>query len=75
MTRQEMITEIGRRFAHEEPHGDQPYRYNQIRSACRDLAELIVEITPQSREQSLALTALEEVSMWANKAIGRSQPT
>lgn len=34
-----------------------------------DLAELIVTLTPAGRYQSLALTALEEALMWANKGI------
>ena len=37
----------------------------------RDLAVQIVATTLPSREQSLALTALEEALMWANKAIAQ----
>lgn len=37
----------------------------------RDLAVQIVATTPPSREQALALTALEESLMWANKAIAQ----
>ena len=37
------------------------------------MAEEIVKHTPPSREQSLALTALEECVMWANAAIARNE--
>jgi hypothetical protein len=36
-----------------------------------ELAVLISELSPESREQSLAITACEEASMWANAAIAR----
>lgn len=45
----------------------------EVRQACRDLSALIQRVTKSSRERSLALTKLEEVSMWANKAIVFSQ--
>jgi hypothetical protein len=63
--------EIETRFTYHRPSGDQPQKYESIRNRCKDLAILIVEITPESREQALALTKLEEVSMWANAAIAR----
>ena len=36
-------------------------------------AHLIVTLTPKSREQSLALTKLEEAIMHANSAIARNE--
>ena len=36
-------------------------------------ATMIVELTPPSREQSLALTKLSEASMHANAAIARDE--
>lgn len=40
-----------------------------LRSDFIKLAEDMQDCTPESREQSLALTALEESLMWAVKAI------
>jgi len=65
--------DLAKRFTYHAPKGDQPQRYVEIRSTARALAELIVELTPPSREQSLAITALEECTFWANAAIARGE--
>ncbi len=41
---------------------------------AKEFALFIVENTPSSREQSLALTALEESVFWTNAAIARNEP-
>jgi hypothetical protein len=66
--------EIAVRFMYHPPKEDQPERYLRIRGEALVLAITIVETTPTSREQSLALTALEEAVMWANAAIARREP-
>ena len=63
--------ELENRFTYHRPKDDQPAKYEAIRGQAKALAELIVDLTPESREQSTALTKLEEVSMWANAAIAR----
>lgn len=65
--------EIETRFTYHTPTGDQPERYTKIREMARVFAEQIVELTPESREQSLALTRLEGCVMWANAAIARRE--
>jgi hypothetical protein len=45
----------------------------QLRDATKNLAHLIINLTPSSREQSLALTHLEEAVMFANAAIARNE--
>lgn len=60
-------------FKYHEPFGDQLERYGKIRAAARELAGLVVDVTPASREQSLALTKLEEFGFWANAAIARNE--
>lgn len=52
---------------------DQPTRYSHLRRMGRELARNIVGNTPASREQSLALTKLEEAIFWANAAIARNE--
>jgi hypothetical protein len=61
-------------FTYHAPKDDQPERYVELRHQAKQLAMLIKSTTPVSREQSLALTKLEEVSFWANAAIARHEP-
>jgi hypothetical protein len=56
-------------FQYHAPKANQPERYEAIRAKARELASLIQESTPQSREQSVALTNLQQAVMWANAAI------
>jgi len=60
-------------FAHHEPKGDQNIRYNTLREKAKELATLIDMCCPDSREKSLAMTKLEECSMWANASIARNE--
>lgn len=66
-----MITDeqIDNSFTYHAPKDTQPGRYELLRRKARELAIEIVDKTPPSREQSLAITKLEECIMWANKAI------
>jgi len=66
--------DITNRFTYHPPKGDQPQRYDTIRAAGLVLAKCIALKTPPSREQSLALTKLEEAVFWANAAIARDEP-
>lgn len=61
------------RFTYHRPHGNQAQRYEEMRDAAHELGKLIVENTPSGREQSLALTKLDEVVFWANAAIARHE--
>lgn len=69
----EMLQRLHVTFSYQPPHGDQAQRYEQLRDGARELALLIAHATPYSREQSLALTHLEEVVMFANAAIARNE--
>lgn len=66
-------TRIENNFKYHPPKDDQPARYELIREKAKELAHVINDNTPQSREQSLAFTALEEVVMQANAAIARNE--
>lgn len=68
-----MAEDIEKRFTYHAPKPGQPERYGAIRDAAKAFAELINTKTPASREQSLALTKLEESVMWANAAIARNE--
>ena len=60
-------------YKYHQPKNDQPERYNAIRTQAKRLAETFVNLCPDSREQSMALTKLEEATMWANAAIARNE--
>lgn len=64
---------ITRNFTYHAPHGDQPARFELLRSTARELAVTIQCECPESREKSLAFTKLEECIMWANAAIARNE--
>lgn len=69
-----MHGELENRFQHHPPSTEQVAMHHQdIRSLCLGLARELVEIVPSGREQSLAITHLEEVMMWANAGIARNQ--
>jgi hypothetical protein len=59
-------------FTYHPPKPGQPEKYVAIREKAHELAELIQEACPESREASLALTKLDEVVMWANASIARN---
>lgn len=44
---------------------------DQLRERFRDIADIVIDATPVGRERSLALTHIEEASMWAIAAIAR----
>lgn len=62
-------SELGNIFTYHAPTMVQIERYARLRQKAKEFATLILEITPQSREQSLALTAVQETCMWANASI------
>ena len=64
---------IEKDFTYHRPTEEQASRMQKIRDTAKELAILVADSTPASREQSLALTSLEEVSMWANAAIARNE--
>lgn len=65
--------QIEKSFTYHRPKAGQPERYVAIRAKAKELAELVAEVTPSSREQALALTHLETAVMFANAAIARNE--
>lgn len=64
-----MIADLDNVFTYHKPFGDQPERYVAIREKAKEFAKLIVELTPASAEQTLALRDLQRCMMMANAAI------
>ena len=69
----DVLEDIEKRFTYHPPHSDQVNRYELIRARFRSLALFICTMTPRSREQSLAITKLEEAMMWTNAGMARNE--
>lgn len=65
--------DFAKRFTYHVVKNDQGERYTSLRIEARELAELVLEHCPSSRERSLALTKLEEAIFWANASIVRNE--
>lgn len=63
--------DLANRFTYHPPAPGQPEVYQEIRDSVHEVAQLMVEACPSSRELSLAITHLEEAVFWANAAIAR----
>jgi len=63
--------ELENRFTYHKPEPHQAEIYTKLRAAAKEFANLVIELTPDSREQSLAITHLEETVFWANAAVAR----
>lgn len=63
---QEQIEDI---FTYHKPEADEPARYEHIRMAAQVLAKVIVENTPSSADQTVAIRKLREAVMVANASI------
>lgn len=72
---EKLQAELERRFTYHAPTPDQVPRYDEIRSLAKAIAWHLMEMCPESRELSLALTKLDEVVMHANAAIARNEAT
>jgi len=68
-----MIEQIDNNFKYHAPKDAQTSRYISIRDKAKELALLIENYCPDSRERSLAMTKLEESVMWANASIARNE--
>jgi hypothetical protein len=61
------------RFTYHPATRDQAEKHDMIRSIGRGFALHLLENAPGCREQSLAITKIEEAVMWANAAIARNE--
>lgn len=67
-----MNPQIENNFNYHSPKPGQPEKYESLRAKAKELAYLIDELVPASREKSMALTQLETSVMWANAGIARN---
>lgn len=64
--------ELENRFSYHTPKEGQPEKYTALREKAKELAHMIDELCPDSREKSVAMTKLETSIMWANASIARN---
>lgn len=64
---------IENNFKYHSPKEGQPEKYLSIRDKAKEIAYLIDDLCPNSREKSIAITKLEEAVMWANASIARNE--
>ena len=62
------MTDTKHPFEYQPPTPEMVGQITEVRECCKVLYEALCKL-PNSRERSLAITKLEEVSMWANKSI------
>lgn len=69
--------QLAHRFAyHPADTQEKKNKHENVRATLLEAADEIVELTgAPCREQSLAITALEEAMFWANAAIAREEST
>lgn len=63
--------ELDKRFSFHPADDDAASCHEAVRAAARRLALSVLQATEPGREQSLALTKIEEAMMWANASIAR----
>jgi hypothetical protein len=69
MVMSDYLEKINRSLTNITPNEEQIERIESLRRTAREMAASIVANVPVSREQSLAVTKLEETLMWAVKGI------
>jgi hypothetical protein len=65
--------ELDTRFTYHAPKEGQPAKYTALRDKAKELAAMINEMCPESREKALAFTHVEEAVFWANASIARRE--
>lgn len=61
--------ELENLFTYHAPKGDQAERYQKIREAGKNLAQVIIDSTPACPDQTAAIRKVREAIMTANAAI------
>lgn len=67
-----MNPQIENNFTYHAPKEGDPEKYVAIREKAKELAYLLDEMCPNSREKSVAMTNLETAVFWANASIARN---
>jgi hypothetical protein len=69
-----IVARIENDFTYHSPPPSETAKFIMLRAKAKELAIMIAEFVPAGREQSSALTRLEETVMHANAGIARQYP-
>lgn len=72
-TQEDQIKQLEWNLTNHKPTDLAIEEIEELRAAAKDFGKGIIKLTPYSREQSLALTNLEQALFWANAAIARNK--
>jgi hypothetical protein len=61
-------------YAYHKPSANSLLVIKELRGVFSQLSDDLERLTPKSREQSVALTNLEQAAMWAIKAVVCNDP-
>lgn len=69
------LADVEHRFTNHPPSSDVVADLlDQLTAAFIDVGMMLASVLPDSREASLAMTHLEQSSMWSKAAVARNQP-
>lgn len=63
------VSELKEMFVYHAPRGDQPARYEKLRSAAHDFAIVITQCVSPSADRTAAIRKVREAVMTANAGI------
>lgn len=69
------IQDLHDRFHYHKPSEKGAGTHGALSAAFVHLAEMVVKCCPEGREQSLAITKLEEAKFWASAGVARNPET
>jgi hypothetical protein len=71
--REHAMADIEHRLTNHAPVGATGVVLDALTAMFIDVGHKLIEALPEGREKSLALTKLEELSMWSKAAVARNQ--
>lgn len=74
MGRQELRERVEHNLSYHKPKLDiTQMKMDQVRTRMLDISYSIIDLVPDGREQSVALTKIEEACMWAIAGLARNE--
>lgn len=68
------MKDIRKTYAYHKPSPEGVDKITHLRQAFSRVHDIVLELAPESRERSVALTNLETTAMWAIKAVVCNDP-
>lgn len=65
------MLDLDNNYMYHAPSENKQDKYHALRGNLKSVAKLITVLVPEGREQSIALTKIEEAMFWANAGVAR----